>query len=60
MSKKKFWPLHPDISEGMKSTEAFTGVFNGIAGTLWALNKLSNENNDFPKIDIISYLPLLE
>ena len=58
---ENLWPLHPDTRESYKVCSSITGVWNGMAGTFWALKTLKDKNPHFKDYSFTTkYLPLLE
>jgi lantibiotic modifying enzyme len=55
----QLWPVHPDISNGYHLTQPITGLYNGAAGSIWALMQLQKRNTHLPAQDFTRYLDAL-
>lgn len=55
----QLWPVHPDIKNDYHLTRPITGLYNGAAGSIWALMQLQQRNSHFPGQDFMPYLDIL-
>src|SRR5580658_4141980 len=53
------WPLHPDIKNEYHLTQPITGLYNGAAGSIWALMQLQQRNAHLPAHDFTRYMDTL-
>src|SRR3974390_1473327 len=52
----QLWPVHPDIRTEYHLTQPITGLYNGAAGSIWALMQLKQRNVHLPEHDFTSYI----
>lgn len=55
----QLWPVHPDLKNEYHLTKPITGLFNGAAGSIWALMKLQQRNTHLPAYDFTRYMGTL-
>src|ERR1700733_1742137 len=55
----QLWPVHPDIRTEYHLTQPITGLFNGAAGSIWALMQLQQKNAHLPAHDFTHYMDTL-
>ena len=55
----QLWPVHPDIRNEYHLTQPITGLYNGAAGSIWALMQLQQRNSHSPAQDFTRYMDTL-
>jgi len=55
----QLWPVHPDIRNEYHLTQPITGLYNGAAGSIWALMQLLQRNSHLPEHDFTRYMDTL-
>src|SRR5215212_4042013 len=53
------WPVHPDIRNEYHLSQPITGLYNGAAGSIWALMQLQQRNAHLPDHDFTPYIDTL-
>lgn len=55
----QLWPVHPDLKNEYHLTQPITGLYNGAAGSIWALMQLQQRNPHLPVHDFTRYMDIL-
>jgi hypothetical protein len=55
----QLWPVHPDLRNEYGLTQPITSLYNGAAGSIWALMQLQKKNSHLPAQDFTRYLDIL-
>lgn len=56
---EQFWPVHPDLKNEYHLTQPITGLFNGAAGTIWALMHLQQKSAYLSRFDFTPFVDIL-
>ncbi|MCW5584267.1 MAG: hypothetical protein KIT56_10440, partial [Gammaproteobacteria bacterium] len=55
----QLWPVHPDLINEYHLTQPITGLYNGAAGSIWALMELQQRNAHLPAQNFTRYMDTL-
>src|SRR5476651_1347572 len=55
----QLWPVHPDLRNEYHLTLPITGLYNGAAGSIWALMQLQQRNVHLPAHDFTRHMDTL-